>query len=60
MEKGVQLSINPDAHEMNGFYDMHFGVAVAQKAGLTKAMTFNAKPQAEMIDYLENRKKLRR
>lgn len=59
MEKGVLLSINPDAHEMNGFYDMHFGVAVAQKAGLTKAMTFNAKNLAEMIDYLENRKKIK-
>lgn len=42
LEKGVMLSINPDAHEMEGFFDMHYGVAVARKGGLLKEMTFNA------------------
>jgi histidinol phosphatase-like PHP family hydrolase len=27
MEKGVMLSINPDAHAMEGYLDMHYGVS---------------------------------
>jgi DNA polymerase (family 10) len=42
LEKGVWLSINPDAHRNDGFLDMHYGVAVARKGGLTKEMCLNA------------------
>ena len=42
LEKGVWISINPDAHEMNGIYDMKYGVAVARKAGLLASQTLNA------------------
>ncbi|MCU0352874.1 MAG: helix-hairpin-helix domain-containing protein [Cytophagales bacterium] len=48
MEKGVMISINPDAHEKNGIHDMAYGVNVARKGGLTRAMTFNALPLAEV------------
>lgn len=41
LNKGVMISINPDAHEVEGFYDMFFGIAVARKGGLTKEMCFN-------------------
>jgi DNA polymerase (family X) len=53
MERGVMLSINPDAHEVAGFLDMHYGVAVARKGGLTKSMTFNALSLAEIEKYLQ-------
>lgn len=56
MEKGVRLSINPDAHEMEGYADMRYGVLVGRKGGLTKDMTFNTLTLAEMEDYLMNRK----
>ncbi|WP_231955613.1 DNA polymerase/3'-5' exonuclease PolX [Aquiflexum balticum] len=56
MEKGVRLSINPDAHEMEGYADMRYGVLVGRKGGLTTDMTFNALSLAEMEDYLMNRK----
>ena len=56
IEKNVKLSINPDAHEMDGFYDMHYGVAVARKGGLTRQMTFNALTLGEMQHYLKNRR----
>ena len=56
MEKGVKLSINPDAHEMEGYADMRYGVLVGRKGGLSKDMTFNALSLAEMEDYLKNRK----
>ncbi|GGB82856.1 DNA polymerase/3'-5' exonuclease PolX [Dyadobacter sediminis] len=52
MEKGVLLSINPDAHSRQGYQDMHYGVAVARKGGLIKGMTFNAFSLAEMEAYL--------
>jgi DNA polymerase (family 10) len=55
MEKGVLLSINPDAHSKEGYFDMHYGVAVARKGGLTKDMTFNALSLADMEAYLKNR-----
>lgn len=57
LEKGVKLSINPDAHEKDGYFDMHYGVAVARKGGLTKDMTFNALSLTEMEAYLISRKK---
>lgn len=56
VEKGVMLSINPDAHEMEGYHDMHYGVAVARKGGLTADMTLNALSLAEMEAYLAKRK----
>lgn len=42
LEKGVMISINPDAHRKEGYHDMHYGVCVARKGGLTKEATFNA------------------
>jgi DNA polymerase (family X) len=56
MEKGVMLSINPDAHKMEGFQDMHFGIANARKGGLVKSMTFNALSLAEMEIFLAKKK----
>jgi DNA polymerase (family 10) len=48
MEKGVMISINPDAHEKAAYHDMHYGVCSARKAGLTKKFTFNALSLAEI------------
>nr|WP_295928037.1 DNA polymerase/3'-5' exonuclease PolX [uncultured Dyadobacter sp.] len=55
MEKGVMLSINPDAHAMEGYLDMHYGVANARKGGLTKDMTFNALSLEQIESYLRSR-----
>jgi DNA polymerase (family 10) len=35
LEQGVLLSIDPDAHSIEGFRDTYYGVMVAQKGGLT-------------------------
>lgn len=50
-EKGVMLSINPDAHETAGYLDMHYGVKVARKGGLTRKSTFNALSVEEMEQW---------
>lgn len=55
LEKNVMLSINPDAHEKEGYFDMHYGVAVARKGGLLANMTFNTFGLEKMENYLKNR-----
>lgn len=57
MEKGVMLSINPDAHITTGIYDMYYGTLVAQKGGLTKDMCFNAKNTKDISKYFIDIKK---
>ncbi len=57
IEKGVILSINPDAHEIAGIDDMRYGVYAGRKGGLTKKMTFNAWNLNEVDEYLKERKR---
>jgi DNA polymerase (family 10) len=57
MDQGVMLSINPDAHEMDGYADMKYGVLVGRKGGLTKEMTLNALSLQEIENYFSKRKK---
>jgi DNA polymerase (family 10) len=42
MDKGVFVSINPDAHAIAGLRDMEWGVKVGRKGGLLKELTLNA------------------
>lgn len=58
LEKSVILSINPDAHEVEGFDDMKYGVFVGRKGGLTKASTFNAWSLQQVESYLTKRKEV--
>jgi DNA polymerase (family 10) len=56
LEQQVLLSINPDAHELEGFEDMKYGVYVGRKGGLTKDMTFNTLSLDSMEKYLAARR----
>lgn len=56
MKQGVKLSINPDAHEMDGYADMKYGVLVGRKGGLTKEMTLNSMSGEEIAAYFAQRK----
>ncbi len=42
LEKGVKISINPDAHSTKGIHDIHYGTLAARKGMLTKEMCLNA------------------
>lgn len=42
MEKGVMISINPDAHSTKGIDDIKYGVFAAQSGGLTTDFCLNA------------------
>ncbi len=56
MDQGVKLSINPDAHEMDGYADMKYGVLIGRKGGLTKEMTLNTLNREEIAAYFAGRK----
>ena len=50
-EKGLMISINPDAHEIKGLMDMKYGVEIARKGGLLKKNTFNALSVEDFLNY---------
>ena len=54
--KGVMISINPDAHEKQGYHDMFFGTLAARKGGLLTRNTLNALSCEEFEKYLFERK----
>lgn len=59
LEKGVLLSINPDAHSLAGFDDVYYGCIIAQKAGLTPDKNLSSFSLAEMEQFVELKKRKR-
>jgi len=51
------LSINPDAHEIQGYKDMYYGICVGRKGGLTREMNLNSMSMRQIDDFFINRKK---
>ncbi|MBK7882540.1 MAG: DNA polymerase/3'-5' exonuclease PolX [Chitinophagaceae bacterium] len=56
LEKNVLISINPDAHSIEGFDDIQFGVAVAQKAMITEANNLSSFSREMFEEFIEKRK----
>lgn len=56
IDKGVMLSINPDAHELSGYHTMHYGVCVGRKGGLEANNCFNSQNLEFVTSYFKNRK----
>jgi DNA polymerase (family 10) len=52
LEKGVLISINPDAHQIGGINDTDYGVCVAQKAMVTKANNLSSFSLIEFENYI--------
>ncbi|NGM65344.1 DNA polymerase/3'-5' exonuclease PolX [Sphingobacterium sp. SGR-19] len=57
LEKGVLLSINPDAHRTEGLTDMQYGVYVARKGGLSPERCLNAFSLEEIEQYFAEKKR---
>lgn len=55
IEKGVLISIDPDAHSIEG-YDCRYGVLAAQKGGLSKQQNLSSFSLQEFEEYLQKRK----
>jgi DNA polymerase (family 10) len=56
IDKGVWLSVNPDAHRKEGFLDMHYGILAARKGGLSKDRCLNALSLAEIDAFFTSRR----
>lgn len=56
LEKGVMLSINPDAHSNAGFYDMHYGLLAARKGGLSAEKCLNSFTLEEITQFFKTKK----
>ena len=52
VQNEVLISINPDAHAIEGFEDCKYGVKVAQKAGLTAAQNLSSFSLQEMMEFV--------
>ena len=59
VEKGVLISIDPDAHTTEGFDDCRYGVLAAQKGGLTKEKNLSSFSLQQFENYITQRKKLK-
>jgi len=56
LSKGVYISINPDAHSIEGINDTYFGVLQAQKTMLTKEMNLSSFNLASFERYIADRR----
>jgi DNA polymerase (family 10) len=55
-ERGVLVSVNPDAHSTDGLDDTRWGVASAQKGGLTPEQSLTSKSAEELAAWLAARR----
>jgi DNA polymerase (family 10) len=56
IEKGVWLSINSDAHRVEGFKDMQYGILAARKGGVTKNHCLNALNMQQLKEKFDQKK----
>ncbi len=54
-ELGVLLSINTDAHSEEEYDLLHYGVAIARRAGVTKNDVINTWSADKLVKWLKNR-----
>ncbi|MFM8709808.1 MAG: hypothetical protein ACKOC7_00910, partial [Sphingomonadales bacterium] len=57
LDKGVLLSINPDAHAIQGLEDVRYGVLAAQKSQLTAAQNLSSFSRTQFDDWLHSKKR---
>jgi DNA polymerase (family X) len=56
-DKGVLISIDPDAHALDGFDDVQYGVLAAQKGALTKEKNLSSFSLKEFENFLTERRR---
>jgi DNA polymerase (family X) len=55
--KGIRVAIDPDAHDIDGYDDMRYGIVMARKAWLEKEDVLNCMDTEEMDAWLAARRK---
>ena len=59
LEKNVMISIDPDAHSIEGFKDTRYGVLAAQKAMVSKDQNLSSMGLIEFESFVQERKALK-
>jgi DNA polymerase (family 10) len=59
LEKGLMLSINPDAHTTEEFHNIKYGVFMGQKGGLTSHSNLSSFSLVEFEAYLAKMRKVK-
>ena len=59
LEKGVLISIDPDAHAVDAFNDINYGVLVAQKGGLTAKQNLSSFTLTQFEAFLSKQREKR-
>lgn len=57
IEQGVMLSINTDAHSIDGFEEIPMGLMVARRAGATKQHVINCMPLVQLKAFIAKKRK---
>ena len=56
LDKGIMLSIDPDAHSIKAFMDIHYGIKIAQKTLLTKEKNLSSFNKENLQQYILSKK----
>jgi len=56
LDQGALISIDPDAHSINGYKDIRYGTLAAQKAGLTPSQNLSSFSLQQFKNYLAERR----
>lgn len=56
LQKGCLLSINPDAHELDGYNDVKYGVISAQKGGLVAASNLSSFTRVQLEAHIARKR----
>jgi DNA polymerase (family 10) len=60
LEKGALISIDPDAHSIDEFDNIKYGVLAAQKGGLTKEKNVSSFSLKQFEEFLRTQQQKRR
>lgn len=56
VDKGVMISVNPDAHKIAGLDDMQYGIGIARKGWVTAERFLNARGADEVLAFARKRR----
>ncbi len=56
LQKNVLISIDPDAHSIAGYHDIHYGVLAAQKGGVTAANNLSSYTLQQMKEFISKKR----
>ena len=59
LEKNVLISIDPDAHSIEGYKDIYYGTLAARKGGLSKEKNLSSFSRTALEEFLQQRRATR-